>query len=211
MPIRSGRWSFRRRQSQDSSGARAHALCGCRGVFPFDWAFSVRKVMDAVKPAVIVVMETEFGPISCAKPGGARFRWFSPAGAFPTVPSRAFRSGSGSSGFTFARCWPRPFRVPRVPDANGDRRGTSARAWRPAERVKVSGNLKYDQELPAATPLSTGWKRSASSRALAGDCRGSVVANEEPLALIAFGVVQGDYRRRCWCWRRASRSALRCR
>ena len=30
--------------------------------FPFDWAFCVRKVMHAVKPAVIVVLETEVWP-----------------------------------------------------------------------------------------------------------------------------------------------------
>jgi 3-deoxy-D-manno-octulosonic-acid transferase len=65
----------------------------------------------------------------------------------------------------------------------------------PADRVTIGGNLKYDMALPDATPLSA-W--------LAAECKkherwpvivaGSVVATEEPLALIAFGVVQGDFR-----------------
>jgi 3-deoxy-D-manno-octulosonic-acid transferase len=64
----------------------------------------------------------------------------------------------------------------------------------PASRVVVSGNLKYDQALPDATPLSN-WLEGEIAR---GGRRplivmGSVVSTEEPLALIAFGVVQGEF------------------
>jgi 3-deoxy-D-manno-octulosonic-acid transferase len=64
-----------------------------------------------------------------------------------------------------------------------------------ADRVKVSGNLKYDLELPAPTPISN-WlaaeaKRRGRSPVIVA---GSVVATEEPLALIAFGTLQGEYR-----------------
>jgi len=64
----------------------------------------------------------------------------------------------------------------------------------PADRVIVSGNLKYDLELPAPTPLSN-WleaeaRRSGRSPIIVA---GSVVATEEPLALIAFGTLQGEY------------------
>jgi len=64
----------------------------------------------------------------------------------------------------------------------------------PAERVLVSGNLKYDLELPAPTPLSN-WlanelKRSGRSPLIVA---GSIVAAEEPHALIAFGTLQGEY------------------
>src|SRR6267143_1260251 len=64
----------------------------------------------------------------------------------------------------------------------------------PADRVYVSGNLKYDLELPAPTPLSN-WleaeaRRSGRSPIIVA---GSVVATEEPLALIAFGTLQGEY------------------
>ena len=64
----------------------------------------------------------------------------------------------------------------------------------PAERVVVSGNLKYDQAVPDATPMSE-WLAGEVER---GGRRplivaGSVVSSEEPLALIAFGVVQGEF------------------
>jgi 3-deoxy-D-manno-octulosonic-acid transferase len=66
----------------------------------------------------------------------------------------------------------------------------------PAARVHVGGNLKYDMELPKSTPLAE-WLESEVTR---GGRRplivaGSVVATEEPLALIAFGVVQGEHRK----------------
>jgi 3-deoxy-D-manno-octulosonic-acid transferase len=64
----------------------------------------------------------------------------------------------------------------------------------PADRVQVSGNLKYDLDLPAPTPLSnwlaTELKRSGRSPIIVA---GSVVATEEPHALIAFGTLQGEY------------------
>lgn len=64
----------------------------------------------------------------------------------------------------------------------------------PADRVQVSGNLKYDLELPSPTPLSnwlaTEIERSGRSPIIVA---GSVVATEEPHALIAFGTLQGEY------------------
>jgi 3-deoxy-D-manno-octulosonic-acid transferase len=64
----------------------------------------------------------------------------------------------------------------------------------PADRVSVSGNLKYDMELPSATPLSS-WLEAEARRQGRSPIvvAGSVVATEEPLALIAFGVVQGEH------------------
>jgi 3-deoxy-D-manno-octulosonic-acid transferase len=54
--------------------------------------------------------------------------------------------------------------------------------------------LKYDLELPASTPIAS-WleaetRRSGRSPIIVA---GSVVATEEPLALIAFGTLQGEY------------------
>jgi len=64
----------------------------------------------------------------------------------------------------------------------------------PAEKVHVSGNLKYDLQLPKSTPLAE-WLEGEIVRGARRPLivAGSVVATEEPLALIAFGVVQGEY------------------
>ena len=73
----------------------------------------------------------------------------------------------------------------------------------PTERVTVSGNLKYDQALPSPTPLSHWLEAEAQRRGRHPIIvAGSVVATEEPLALIAFGVLQGEFPRAFWCWPR---------
>src|SRR5262249_18003671 len=64
----------------------------------------------------------------------------------------------------------------------------------PPERVSLSGNLKYDMELPSETPLShwlaTEARKQGRSPIIVA---GSVVATDEPLALIAFGTLQGEH------------------
>jgi len=165
--------------------------------FPLDWAFCVRRALAAVKPAVIVVLETEIWPN------------FLRAAAQRGVPV-LFVSGRISDR-SFAR-WERwmtalgPLLRPLLRNALGHPGGFWMQSERDAERVKalgapvekvrVGGNLKYDLELPPSTPLAN-WLEAEIAR---GERRplivaGSVVATEEPLALIAFGVVQGEFRK----------------
>jgi 3-deoxy-D-manno-octulosonic-acid transferase len=163
--------------------------------FPFDWAFSVRKVMKAVKPAIVIVLETEIWPnfLREARQGNIPVVFLS--GRISDRSFTRYQKFFGLFGFYL-----RPFLASALSNASAFLMQTEKDAERiralgaPVERVKVSGNLKYDQELPAATPLAA-W--------LEGECKkrerwpvivaGSVVASEEPLALIAFGVVQGDF------------------
>jgi 3-deoxy-D-manno-octulosonic-acid transferase len=163
--------------------------------FPFDWSFSVRKAMEAVKPAVVLVLETEIWPnfLREAKKRGVPVIFLS--GRISERSFARYQKLFGWFGFYL-----KPFLASAMGNAAAFLMQTEVDAQRirdlgaPAERVRVSGNLKYDQELPEATPLSH-W--------LAEECRrggrwplivaGSVVATEEPLALIAFGVVQGDF------------------
>jgi 3-deoxy-D-manno-octulosonic-acid transferase len=163
--------------------------------FPFDWAFCVRRVMDAVKPAVIVVLETEIWPNFLREAGQRKVPVVFTSGRVSDRSFARFQKWLGIVGFYL-----RPLLASALSNAAVFLMQTESDAERlralgaPADRVKVSGNLKYDQELPAATPLSA-W--------LEAECKeqgrwpvivaGSVVASEEPLALIAFGVVQGDY------------------
>jgi 3-deoxy-D-manno-octulosonic-acid transferase len=163
--------------------------------FPLDWAFCVKRALDAVRPAIVVILETEIWP-SFLREAGRR--------KTPVV----FVSGR-ISGRSFVR-WQKNFSrfgfllKPLLRDALGKARAflmqseSDAERVRalgaPADRVRVSGNLKYDQEPPSATPLSNWLEAEAERRGRSPIIvAGSVVATEEPLALIAFGVLQGDY------------------
>jgi len=163
--------------------------------FPFDWAFCVRKVMDAVRPAVVVVLETEIWPNFLREAGRRKISVIFTSGRISDRSFARFQKWFGIFGFYL-----RPLLASALSNAAVFLMQTETDAERlraigaPADRVKISGNLKYDQELPGATPLST-WlgARCKQHERWPVIVAGSVVANEEPLALIAFGVVQGDY------------------
>jgi len=164
--------------------------------FPLDWAFCVKRALAAVKPAIVIVLETEIWPnfLREAKRGGvpvvfvsgrisdksfARYeRWF---GRLGSLVRPLMKSALGNAA---------AFLMQSDTDAERVRAlGASA------ENVKTSGNLKYDQELPKPTPIAE-WLEAEvqkeSRRPLI--VAGSVVANEEPLAIIAFGVLLGEHR-----------------
>jgi 3-deoxy-D-manno-octulosonic-acid transferase len=165
--------------------------------FPLDWASCVRRVLAAVKPAIVVILETEIWPNFLRVASEQRVPVVFVSGR---ISDRSFaRSQSWLSLFGF---YLRPF----WKDALGRAAGFWMQSERDAERVRalgaptmrvhVGGNLKFDMELPKSTPLAE-WLEAEVLR----DGRrplivaGSVVATEEPLALIAFGVVQGEHRK----------------
>jgi 3-deoxy-D-manno-octulosonic-acid transferase len=163
--------------------------------FPLDWGFCVRRALAAVRPALVVVLETEIWPnfLRVASERGVPVVFVS-----GRISDRSFaRSQSWLSLVGFCL---RPFLA--------DALGRAAAFWMqsqkdaervkalgaPAEKVHVGGNLKYDLQVPKSTPLAD-WLEAEIVR---GGRRplivaGSIVATEEPLALIAFGVLQGEY------------------
>lgn len=164
--------------------------------FPFDWVFSIRRVLNAAKPALVIILETEIWPNFLQQTGMRKIPVIFASGRISDRSFARYQKYLASFGFCL-----RPFLADALRNPTAFLMQTSSDADRiralgaPEDRVRVSGNLKYDMALPEATPLST-W--------LAGECKrhnrwpvivaGSVVATEEPLALIAFGVVQGDFR-----------------
>ena len=164
--------------------------------FPFDWAFCVRRLVAAVNPAVVLILETEIWPNFLRETRRRKIPVIFVSGRISNRSFARYQKYLGIVGLYL-----RPFLADVLRQACLFLMQTSADALRlqalgaPADRVRVSGNLKYDMILPDATPLSA-W--------LSEECRkrgrwpvivaGSVVATEEPLALIAFGVVQGDFR-----------------
>jgi len=163
--------------------------------FPFDWAFSVRRVLAAVKPAIVIVLETEIWPNFLREARRKNVPVVFVSGRISERSFARYQKYLGIFGFFL-----RPFLASALKNAAAFLMQTGIDADRicalgaPPERVSASGNLKYDMELPAPTPLSDWLKRECEQRGRwPVVVAGSVVATEEPLALIAFGVVQGDF------------------
>ena len=163
--------------------------------FPLDWRFCVRRVLRAVRPSLIVVLETEIWPNFLRETRRQNIPVLFLSGRISDRSFARYQRYLSKFGFFL-----RPFLRSALGNAAGFLMQSEKDAERiramgaPADRVSVSGNLKYDMELPAATPLST-WLETEARRQGRSPIvvAGSVVATEEPLALIAFGVVQGEH------------------
>jgi 3-deoxy-D-manno-octulosonic-acid transferase len=163
--------------------------------FPFDWSFCVRRVMKAVKPALVLVLETEIWPNFLSEADRRKVPVVFLSGRISDRSFARYQKYLGSFGFFL-----RPFLASALGKASAFLMQTESDAQRvralgaPANRVAVSGNLKYDMALPEPTALSR-WLEEECKRRQRWPVivAGSVVATEEPLTLIAFGVVQGDF------------------
>jgi 3-deoxy-D-manno-octulosonic-acid transferase len=164
--------------------------------FPLDWGFSVRCAFDAVKPALVLILETEIWPNFLREAGRRKVPVLFVSGRISDRSYARYQKYLGAFGL---------FLRPLLKDALSHagtflmQSGKDAERIRalgaPTERVSASGSLKFDLDLPAPSPLSN-WleaevKRSGRSPVIVA---GSVVATEEPLALIAFGTLQGEHR-----------------
>jgi 3-deoxy-D-manno-octulosonic-acid transferase len=163
--------------------------------FPLDWTFCVRRALGAVRPSMVLVLETEIWPNFLRETGRRRIPVLFVSGRISDRSFARYQRYLGIFGFFLG-----PFLKNVLSNASAFLMQSEKDAERvralgaPTERVHVSGNLKYDLELPAPTPLSN-WlaseiKRSGRSPIIVA---GSVVATEEPHALIAFGTLQGEY------------------
>jgi len=163
--------------------------------FPLDWAFCVRRALNAVRPSVVLVLETEIWPNFLREAGRRKIPVLFVSGRISDRSFARYQRYLGVFGFFL-----RPFLGNALSNASAFLMQSEKDAQRvramgaTADRVLISGNLKYDLELPAPTPLSN-WlaaeiKRSGRSPIIVA---GSVVATEEPHALIAFGTLQGEY------------------
>jgi 3-deoxy-D-manno-octulosonic-acid transferase len=163
--------------------------------FPLDWSFCVRRVLLAVRPSLVVVLETEIWPNFLREARRKNIPVLFVSGRISDRSFARYQRYLGRFGFFL-----RPFLRSALANASAFLMQSENDAERirtlgaPIDRVSVSGNLKYDMELPAATPLSS-WLEAEARRQGRSPIvvAGSVVATEEPLALIAFGVVQGEH------------------
>jgi 3-deoxy-D-manno-octulosonic-acid transferase len=159
--------------------------------FPLDFGFAIRPYLTALKPQLIVIAETEFWPnfLRLARKGGARVA---------VVNARI--SDRSWPGYRRARRLGILAGVLRNVDLFLAQTAEDARRLQdigaPAERVQVTGNLKFDVLAPDP-PAIVASLRSAFQQAGAGPvvvC-GSTVDAEEGLLLLAFQNVLASYPR----------------
>jgi len=151
--------------------------------FPLDFAFAVRPYLQALRPRLVVIAETEFWPnfLRLAREGGARV-----AVVNARISDRSF------PGYRRLRRW--LARVLQNVDlllaqTDQDRERLLA-IGAPAERTRVAGNLKFDASPPQA-PAIVQQLQSAIALAEASPVivAGSTMEGEEPLLLRAFETV----------------------
>jgi 3-deoxy-D-manno-octulosonic-acid transferase len=163
--------------------------------FPLDWRFCVRRVLRAVRPSLVVVLETEIWPNFLCETRRQNIPVLFVSGRISERSFARYERYLAKFGFFL-----RPFLRSALANASAFLMQSEKDAERiralgaPPDRVSVIGNLKYDMELPAPTPLAS-WLEAEARRQGRSPIvvAGSVVATEEPLALIAFGVVQGEH------------------
>jgi 3-deoxy-D-manno-octulosonic-acid transferase len=157
--------------------------------FPLDLPGAVRRAFGAVGPGLIVVMETEIWPnfLRTARRAGVPVVF-----ANGRISNRSFR---GLQRWPLAGFRRRIFADGSLylMQSEEDARRVMA-LGAPAERVTVTGNLKYDLHTADETELVR-WLRAEIERSGRGPVlvAGSVVAGEERAVLEAFALVAAQW------------------
>jgi 3-deoxy-D-manno-octulosonic-acid transferase len=105
--------------------------------FPFDWRFSVRRALDAIRPQAVILMESELWPNFLSE---CQRRSIPVIVANGRISDRSFRR-SQQFGFFVRRMYALVSHFAMQSEA--DARRAVALGARP-ERVSTSGNIKYD-------------------------------------------------------------------
>jgi 3-deoxy-D-manno-octulosonic-acid transferase len=148
--------------------------------FPMDFAFAIRPFLQALQPELVVLAETEFWPnfLRQAHASGARIAVVNARISDRSLPRyRRFR-------------WALRRMLVHVDLFLAQTQEDSARLQSigaVAERVQVTGNLKFDVSLPSPPPIVESLRRSLAAEG-AGPVLvcGSTVEDEEPPLLKAF-------------------------
>jgi 3-deoxy-D-manno-octulosonic-acid transferase len=161
--------------------------------FPLDWVVPVRRALRAIRPTLVIVMETEIWPNFVRE---ARRR---------SVPVIFANARISEKSFARFQCW--KFLVGEffgrvLHDAELFLAQTLEDATRleemgaPENRVEVTGNLKYDAEPPDISRFGA-WLEDQIRQQERWPVlvAGSVVAEEEEAVLAAYDIVQRQWRR----------------
>ncbi|HXX19917.1 MAG TPA: 3-deoxy-D-manno-octulosonic acid transferase [Candidatus Acidoferrum sp.] len=161
--------------------------------FPLDWVVPVRRALRTIRPALVIVMETEIWP-NFLREAGRR--------GVSVVFANARISEKSFARFRRWEFLVGPFFRRVLADASLFLAQTPEDASRlsemgaPEGRVEVTGNLKYDTEQPDLSGFGV-WLEGEVERQERWPVlvAGSVVAGEEEAVLAAYDIVQRRWRR----------------
>jgi 3-deoxy-D-manno-octulosonic-acid transferase len=148
--------------------------------FPMDFAFAIRPYLRVLQPELVVLAETEFWPnfLRLVHASGARL----------AVANARISDRSRPNYHRFR--WALRKMLVNVDLFLAQTQEDSARLQSigaDPQRVRVTGNLKFDMSLPSTPPLVERLRQSlAAERARPVLICGSTVEGEEPLLLKAF-------------------------
>ncbi|HKV27113.1 MAG TPA: 3-deoxy-D-manno-octulosonic acid transferase [Candidatus Acidoferrales bacterium] len=160
--------------------------------FPFDWAGTVRRDFERLKPGLVVILETEIWPNFMREADRADIPVVFANSRISERSFRRFRRFEPPIGAFFSRVLHNAelFLAQSSEDAQ-----RLKEMGAPADRIEVSGNMKYDHEPPAAGAFGN-WlaQQIHEQERWPLLVAGSVVAGEEEVVLAAYDIVQRQWR-----------------
>jgi 3-deoxy-D-manno-octulosonic-acid transferase len=148
--------------------------------FPMDFACAIRPYLRVLQPELVVLAETEFWPnfLQMAHASGARIAVVNARISDRSWPN--YRRFRGALRKMLAHI---DLFLAQTPEDGARLQSIGAEA----QRVQVTGNLKFDMSLPSSPPIVESLRRSLAAEG-AGPVLvcGSTVEGEEPLLLKAF-------------------------
>jgi 3-deoxy-D-manno-octulosonic-acid transferase len=171
----------------DTGQKLARARFGEENVFyfPLDFSFAIRPYLRQLRPELVVIAETEFWPnfLHEARKGGSHI-----AVVNARISDRSVR------GYRRWRFFLRRILLNIdlfLPQTEQDReRLESIGAL--TQRIRVTGNLKFDTPIPEAPPIVESLRAAVPPAGPVLVC-GSTVEDEEPLLLRAFENIRASY------------------
>jgi 3-deoxy-D-manno-octulosonic-acid transferase len=160
--------------------------------FPLDWVVPVRRALRAIKPSLVIILETEIWPNFLREARRAQI---------PVVFANARISERSFARFKQWEFLIGPFFQRTMQDAEVFLAQTPEDSARlqamgaPPDRVAVTGNLKYDAAPPAVSRFASWLEQQIRQQERWPILvAGSVVAGEEEAVLAAYDLVQRQWR-----------------